>query len=60
VTKDAIVDRLRELRGTLPDDTESADADPRHAQRRTVTVSVNLAGDSLHLRGCRQREALLP
>jgi 23S rRNA (guanine2445-N2)-methyltransferase / 23S rRNA (guanine2069-N7)-methyltransferase len=61
-TKDAIVDRLRELRGTRPSiDTESADVRIHvHAQRRTVTVSVNLAGESLHLRGYRQRGGVAP
>ena len=61
-TKDAIVDRLRELRGTRPSiDTENADVRIHvHSQRRVVTVSVNLAGDSLHLRGYRTRAGIAP
>jgi 23S rRNA (guanine2445-N2)-methyltransferase / 23S rRNA (guanine2069-N7)-methyltransferase len=61
-TKDAIVDCLRELRGARPSiDTERADVRVHaHAQRRTVTVSVNLAGDSLHMRGYRLRGGIAP
>ncbi len=61
-TKDAIVDRLRESRGTRPS-IDTADADVRvhvHAQRRHATVSLNLAGESLHLRGYRGRGGPAP
>jgi 23S rRNA (guanine2445-N2)-methyltransferase / 23S rRNA (guanine2069-N7)-methyltransferase len=61
-TKDAIVDRLRELRGARPSiDTEHADVRVHaHSQRHTVTVSVNLAGDSLHMRGYRAHGGIAP
>lgn len=61
-TKDAIVDRLRELRGARPSiDTENPDVRIHvHSQRRTVTVSVDLAGESLHLRGYRTRAGVAP
>jgi 23S rRNA (guanine2445-N2)-methyltransferase / 23S rRNA (guanine2069-N7)-methyltransferase len=61
-TKDAIVDQLREVRGERPSiDTENADVRVHvHAQRRQVTVSVNLAGDSLHMRGYRLRGGIAP
>jgi 23S rRNA (guanine2445-N2)-methyltransferase / 23S rRNA (guanine2069-N7)-methyltransferase len=61
-TKDAIVDQLREARGARPS-IDTADADVRvhvHAQRRQVTVSVNLAGESLHQRGYRTRGGVAP
>jgi 23S rRNA (guanine2445-N2)-methyltransferase / 23S rRNA (guanine2069-N7)-methyltransferase len=61
-TKDAIVDQLREVRGARPS-IDTAQADVRvhvHAQRRRVTVSVNLAGESLHLRGYRIRGGIAP
>jgi 23S rRNA (guanine2445-N2)-methyltransferase / 23S rRNA (guanine2069-N7)-methyltransferase len=61
-TKDAIVDQLREVRGARPS-IDTADADVRvhvHAQRRQLTVSVNLAGESLHQRGYRARGGIAP
>jgi len=61
-TKDAIVDKLRELRGTRPSiDTENADVRVHvHSQRHKVTVSIDLAGESLHLRGYRTRGGVAP
>jgi 23S rRNA (guanine2445-N2)-methyltransferase / 23S rRNA (guanine2069-N7)-methyltransferase len=61
-TKDAIVDQLREARGERPSiDTAAADVRVHvHAQRRQVTVSVNLAGESLHQRGYRARGGIAP
>jgi 23S rRNA (guanine2445-N2)-methyltransferase / 23S rRNA (guanine2069-N7)-methyltransferase len=58
-TKDAIVDRLRDLRGFRPD------VDPRdpdvpvhvHLDHATVTISLDLAGAPLHLRGGGGRQA---
>jgi 23S rRNA (guanine2069-N7)-methyltransferase / 23S rRNA (guanine2445-N2)-methyltransferase len=61
-TKDAIVDQLRESRGARPN-IDTAEADVRvhvHAQRRRITVSVNLAGESLHQRGYRVRGGIAP
>jgi 23S rRNA (guanine2445-N2)-methyltransferase / 23S rRNA (guanine2069-N7)-methyltransferase len=61
-TKDAIVDQLREVRGERPSiDTSQPDVRVHvHAQRLRVTVSVNLAGDSLHLRGYRISGGIAP
>jgi 23S rRNA (guanine2445-N2)-methyltransferase / 23S rRNA (guanine2069-N7)-methyltransferase len=61
-TKDAIVDQLRESRGTRPN-IDTTDPDVRmhvHAQRRLVTVSLNLAGESLHQRSYRARGGIAP
>ncbi len=60
--KDAIVDRLRELTGSRPSvDTENPDLRIHvHAQRRQVTVSIDLAGESLHRRGYRARGVAAP
>ena len=61
-TKDAIVDQLRESRGARPN-IDTAEADVRvhvHAQRRQITVSLNLAGESLHQRGYRSRGGIAP
>ena len=61
-TKDAIVDQLRETRGARPNiDTDDADVRVHvHAQRRRITVSLNLAGESLHQRGYRMRGGIAP
>ena len=61
-TKDAIVDQLRESRGARPNiDTDDADVRVHvHAQRRRITVSLNLAGESLHQRGYRMRGGIAP
>jgi 23S rRNA (guanine2445-N2)-methyltransferase / 23S rRNA (guanine2069-N7)-methyltransferase len=61
-TKDAIVYLLRESRGVRPNiDTTHPDVRVHvHAQRRLVTVSLNLAGESLHQRGYRARGGIAP
>ena len=60
--KDAIVDRLREQTGSRPSvDTDSPDLRIHvHAQRRRVTVSIDLAGESLHRRSYRARGVAAP
>ncbi len=60
--KDAIVDRLREQTGDRPSvDTDNPDLRIHvHAQRRRVTVSIDLAGESLHRRGYRARGVAAP
>lgn len=60
--KDAIVDQLREKEGARPDvDTEAPDVLVHaHAARATVTVYLDLAGDSLHRRGYRERGVAAP
>jgi len=60
--KDAIVDRLRERTRQRPSvDTDNPDLRIHvHAQRRHVTVSIDLAGESLHRRGYRARGVAAP
>jgi 23S rRNA (guanine2445-N2)-methyltransferase / 23S rRNA (guanine2069-N7)-methyltransferase len=60
--KDAIVDQLREQTGTRPDiDTEAPDLVVHaHAARDKVTVYLDLAGESLHRRGYRERGVAAP
>ena len=60
--KDAIVDRMREMTGARPSvDTDAPDLRIHvHAQRRRVTVSIDLAGASLHERGYRVRGVAAP
>jgi 23S rRNA (guanine2445-N2)-methyltransferase / 23S rRNA (guanine2069-N7)-methyltransferase len=60
--KDAIVDQLREQTGTRPDvDTEAPDLLVHaHAARDRVTVYLDLAGESLHRRGYRERGVAAP
>ncbi len=54
-TKDAVVDRIRETRGSRPDvDTRRPDVRVHvHLVRGRATVSVDLAGEALHRRGGR-------
>jgi 23S rRNA (guanine2445-N2)-methyltransferase / 23S rRNA (guanine2069-N7)-methyltransferase len=58
-TKDAIVDRLRDLRGFRPDvDPHDPDVPIHvHLDHSTVTISLDLAGAPLHLRGGGGRQA---
>ena len=60
--KDGIVDRMRELTGSRPSvDTQAPDVRIHiHAQRYQVTVSIDLAGESLHQRGYRVRGVPAP
>ena len=60
--KDAIVDQLREATGARPDvDTQSPDVLVHaHAARDQVTVYLDLAGESLHRRGYRERGVAAP
>ncbi|HZF25828.1 MAG TPA: bifunctional 23S rRNA (guanine(2069)-N(7))-methyltransferase RlmK/23S rRNA (guanine(2445)-N(2))-methyltransferase RlmL, partial [Steroidobacteraceae bacterium] len=60
--KDGIVDRLREMTGSRPSvDTDAPDLRIHvHAQRRQLTVSIDLAGESLHQRGYRARSVAAP
>ncbi len=60
--KDAIVDRLRESTGTRPDiDTANPDLLVHaHATREQVTLYIDLAGESLHRRGYRERSVAAP
>jgi len=61
-TKDAIVDRFRAATGRRP----SVDArNPRlrinvHLERDVASVAIDLAGESLHRRGYRERQGLAP
>jgi len=60
--KDAIVDQLRDQRGSRPS-VELERPDVRvhvHAAQRNVTVSIDLAGESLHRRGYRERGVAAP
>ena len=60
--KDAIVDRLRELTGRRPSvDRERPDLQVNcHLHRDIATVSIDLSGDSLHLRGYRAQGVAAP
>lgn len=61
-TKDAIVDRIREAEGRRPD-VDTDDPDVRlnvHLWGAQVTVSLDLAGQSLHRRGIDRRGARAP
>ena len=60
--KDAIVDQLREATGARPDvDTEAPDVLVHvHAARDRITVYLDLAGESLHRRGYRERGVAAP
>lgn len=60
--KDAIVDQLRDRTGERPDiDTDSPDVLVHaHATQSTVTVYIDLAGESLHRRGYRERSVAAP
>jgi putative N6-adenine-specific DNA methylase len=56
-TKDAIVDRLRDERGARPD-VDRDDADVRvfvHLSKDHAALFLDLAGESLHLRGYRTK-----
>ena len=56
-TKDAIVDRIRDERGARPD-VDLADADVRvfvHLSKDHAALWLDLAGESLHLRGYRTK-----
>jgi 23S rRNA (guanine2445-N2)-methyltransferase / 23S rRNA (guanine2069-N7)-methyltransferase len=61
-TKDAIVDRIREAEGARPSvDTSNPDVRVNvHLAGAQVTVSVDLAGDSLHRRGIARSAASAP
>ncbi len=61
-TKDAIVDRVREKEGARPSvDTERPDLRIHvHLSGTTATVSIDLAGESLHQRGIDRRGARAP
>lgn len=60
--KDAIVDQIREKRGSRPSvDVSAPDvAVYVHAAGRRATVSLDLAGESLHRRGYRERGVAAP
>jgi len=60
--KDAIVDQWRDRTGSRPNvDTDAPDLLVHaHAARSTVTLYVDLAGDSLHRRGYRERGVAAP
>lgn len=61
-TKDAVVDRVREAEGARPD-VDTANPDLRinvHLAGRSVTVSLDLAGQSLHHRGIDREGAAAP
>lgn len=60
--KDAIVDVFREKTGGRPDvDTETPDLRVHvHLDRENATISLDLAGDSLHRRGYRARGVEAP
>lgn len=61
-TKDAIVDQLREKFGERPSvDLDQPDVRVNvHAHREQATVSIDLAGESLHRRGYRARGVAAP
>ncbi|HKQ62165.1 MAG TPA: THUMP domain-containing protein, partial [Candidatus Polarisedimenticolaceae bacterium] len=61
-TKDAIVDRVREVEGRRPD-VDTSDPDVRvhvHLEGTRVTLSLDLAGRSLHRRGVGRIGAAAP
>jgi 23S rRNA (guanine2445-N2)-methyltransferase / 23S rRNA (guanine2069-N7)-methyltransferase len=61
-TKDAIVDRFRERHGSRPS-VRTVHPDLRinlHVHRQLVTVSLDLSGESLHLRGYRIQRGSAP
>ncbi len=60
--KDAIVDQFRELSGVRPSVDVAAPAVRINVRmdRDTVTVALDLAGDSLHRRGYRARQLAAP
>lgn len=60
--KDAIVDRFRDLTGRRPSvDRVRPDLQVNcHLHRGLVTVSVDLSGDSLHMRGYREQGVAAP
>lgn len=60
--KDAIVDRFRELTGRRPS-VDRARPDLLvnvHLHRELATVSIDLSGDSLHMRGYRKQSVAAP
>ncbi len=60
--KDAVVDQLRELRGTRPS-VDRDDPDLRihaHVFRNRVTLSLDTSGSSLHKRGWRRYQGRAP
>jgi putative N6-adenine-specific DNA methylase len=61
-TKDAVVDRLRNLRGTRPSiDLDHPDLQVHvHINKETCTVSLDSSGPSLHKRGYRQSTGAAP
>ncbi|MDX1433114.1 MAG: bifunctional 23S rRNA (guanine(2069)-N(7))-methyltransferase RlmK/23S rRNA (guanine(2445)-N(2))-methyltransferase RlmL [Gammaproteobacteria bacterium] len=61
-TKDAVVDRLREATGLRPTvDRERPDLRIHvHVDRDVATVSLDLAGESLHRRGYRRQAGAAP
>ena len=61
-TKDAIVDQFRERFGERPSvDVQTPNVQINvHAHREQATVSIDLAGDSLHRRGYRSRGVAAP
>lgn len=61
-TKDAIADRFREKYGSRPN-VDTANPDMRinlHLRDKTVTVSLDSSGSSLHMRGYRKRTTDAP
>ena len=60
--KDAIVDRFRDLTGRRPSvDRARPDLQVNcHLHRGLVTVSIDLSGDSLHMRGYRESGVIAP
>ena len=60
--KDAIVDRFRELTGRRPSvDRERPDVQVNvHLHRELATVSIDLSGESLHMRGYRKESVAAP
>jgi putative N6-adenine-specific DNA methylase len=62
LTKDAVVDRIREKHGARPS-VDKHDADVHlflHLVKDVATLYLDFAGDSLHERGFRAREAIAP
>lgn len=60
--KDAVVDQLRELRGTRPDIDAMAPDVRLHVRlsRDVATIAIDLAGEPLHRRGYRGRGVAAP
>lgn len=62
ICKDAIVDRIREVRGERPSvDKKSPDIDiTLHIRDTSVMISLNSSGQSLHIRGYKKYPGIAP